>query len=224
MKSHNFNHEAKIPSREYNLRQVMRCPNLYDKSTRTLLRDWVELSGFPAHGYEYLLEQEVLGQHPRRDFHSRFVGLEYHKETYQNLCRHYGQDGVTHVFKNRTAEIWFRPGARIKNVGVFNYDTTYLANSTLFADPLPMIWEAATQQAERIGNFALILNVGIEPRWGSSLEDFRKEIKACGGTGPSDKHLLIPGVKYQGRKKGTWRINYCVLFGPVRRDSRDVQG
>lgn len=198
--------EFKALSRLYNIEQVSRCSHLVDRAGK-LLVDWAEMPGSRAPTYQLLLDRGMLGP-------GRFMGPEMRDEVFQALCEEFGEKSPDHEFFNIVAETWVR-GKRAMNVGAFNWDTEHLANGVEFRDNLEAMVTFGKRQEQRLGNFALIVNAGIDR--GATLEDFRSALAEVGHE-MSDAHLKKPGVLYggPGRSRTSYRINYCIIFGPVK--------
>lgn len=197
----------KAVSREYNLAQVRRCPYLFDRHAGKLLRDWAELPGAGAPTLKMLRERDMLGS-------ARFLGPERDQKTLRLLDEEFGMRGSDHEFFATELEGWLDRGSA-KNVGVLNFDSHCIGTGEVFGFSLRKAMRFAKRQERLFKNFALIINVGLDRS--ASLDTFR-EMLAEHGVELCDEHLKIPGVLYGGSRtdRRSRRINYCVLFGPLR--------
>lgn len=193
----------KQQSRVLNLAEVMRCRALYSRRTGKLLRDWAELAGPGAPTLSYLRNKGALGP-------ARFWGLENDEDVYRGLCERFGAESRDHKFVARALELWLRGGRGPRDVGVVNWDTFHLGDGGVFERNLDVVWKFALEQCHRIGNFVLIINVGLDR--GRTLEDFRRAL-AKKDHKVTDDFLTRPGVLYRSEGRNSHRINYPVIFG-----------
>lgn len=204
--------EAKQVSRELNFAQVMRCPHLFNQRAGTLRCDWIELPGTNAPTFQLLLERGWLKD-------ARFFGPENDEDVFADLCEKFGERGPHHQFFPQAAHLFLR-GRHAQRCGVYNFDSFHLARDSAFRISLRQAWAFASLQEKRLGNFALIINVGLTR--GGNLDEFRSALWEVGEHKLDEDLLERPGVLYGADrvKHKSARVNYPVLFGTVTQERR----
>ena len=134
--------------------------NLWSPSKNALRYDWLELAGHRAPMLDLLLKAEALNGG------ARFIGVDTDEATIEDCQDHYGDaPAVWACDKIRSVLTAKRHQPSRENVGVLVYDSHDAIFDKRLSKHLQPVFNFASQQREKLGEFLLVLNITAAERY-----------------------------------------------------------
>lgn len=180
------NPSAKQETREKPLELLRgRSSVLWSRKHQGLRYDWMELAGTRAPTLQMLLDERALAPG------ARFIGVDTSKKVLGGCRRHYG-DGVPAEWVQGSLIPKIRDAVAYPQVGVLVYDSFRSVRGQAVESDLRVLARFARSQADRIGEFLLVINVS-QSRFTTDedVSRYQEAVSAIMGFTEVDLHRYI---------------------------------
>lgn len=180
------NHVAKQETRQKPLSILQSCSSvLWSQKHQALRYNWMELAGTRAPTLRMLLENKALAPG------ARFIGVDTSKKVLAGCRDHYGED-VPAKWVQGSLVPKLRDAAAYPRVGVLVYDSFRSVRGQAVEADLRVLTRFAHAQADRLGEFLLVLNVS-QSRFTTDedVNRYREAVAALSGFSAVDLHRYV---------------------------------